>query len=866
MNKTLSKILLLCIMVMMLVTQLYAQTISVSAPSRVVAGQNFRIVYEIDTRHVSSFTSGVRSNDMIDVLAGPYTSSQSSFKMVNGHTSSSSSITYTYTLYAKDGGTYSVPAARAVVGGKTISSKPLKITVVGSTRSNADRGHSNGRADAEASRDGAVASSPSQDLFIKVIASKRRVHEQEPVLLTYKVYSLVDLTQLEGKMPELTGFHTQEVEIGQQRSFHVENYNGRNYKCVTWSQYVLYPQMTGDLEVPSITFKGIVVNTNNDIDPLDAFLNGTPRYSETRRNIVAPGLTIHVDPLPNRPDNFSGGVGHFTISSQLDKTEVKAGEPMTFRVVVGGSGNLKLIKEPIVNFPKSFERYDAKITDKTRLTANGLEGNMVYDFLVVPRQEGKYDVPPVELTYYDVSQKAYKTIKTQPLTVQVGEGDGTSTIVADYTSTSKQDIRALKSGSATVVQTGEIFFGSLRYWLCLLIPLACFFLLLFIFRKRAIENADIVRMRGKKANKIATKRLQKAYSLMQVGNGSAFYDEVLRALWGYVGDKLNMPVEQLSRDNITGALDEHNVDRSIIETFIEALDECEFERYAPGDAMGNMSKTYHSAMTAIVNIEEVMKNKAKYHHSTIGAKMLLLIVCLLSTSVIQVHALTKAEADTEYKKGNYRQAIRYYEDLLKASPSAELYYNLGNAYFRAENLPQALLAYERAHLLSPGDKDIRYNLELARSKTIDKIAEPDEMFFITLYRSVANSASSDTWAVLSVVCFVMVLIFVLLYLFMPRSALRSTGAVGSIIFLVLFLLCMLFAHRQKQAFLNRDGAIVVVPTVNVKKTPAANSSDECVIHEGTRVRITDKTIKGWLGIELGDGREGWIMEQQVEGI
>ena len=226
--------------------------------------------------------------------------------------------------------------------------------------------------------------------YAKVSANKRRVHEQEPVLLTYKVYTQVELTQLEGKMPDLKGFHTQEVKLPNQKSFHTEMVNGRPYRCVTWSQYVMYPQMTGELEIPSIVFKGIVVQQNRNVDPLEAFFNGGSGYIEVNKNITAPGISIKVDPLPKRPADFSGGVGRFNISATLDNKEVKAGEPINIRVVVGGIGNLKLLKQPTIELPKDFDKYDAKVTDKTKLTANGVEGNMIYDFLAVPRNQGEY--------------------------------------------------------------------------------------------------------------------------------------------------------------------------------------------------------------------------------------------------------------------------------------------------------------------------------------------------------------------------------------------------------------------------------------------------------------------------------------------
>ena len=843
-----------------------AQHISVSAPSHVAAGENFRVAYTINTSDVEEFRMG-GVQEGLEVIAGPYTSSQSSYQMINGHTSSSSSVTITYTLYAAKNGSFTIGASHALVGGKRLSSRPVKIQVSGhAQRTNgAPNMHGQDSYDQPRMRSAGSAISGS-DLFIKVSASKKRVHEQEPILLTYKVYTQVDLTQLEGKMPDLKGFHTQEVPLPQQKTFHTETVNGRPYKCVTWSQYVMYPQMTGRLEIPSITFKGIVVQQNRNVDPMEAFFNGGSGYVEVKKDIKAPGITLQVDPLPQRPANFSGGVGKFNISASLDKKEVKAGEPITLRVVVGGIGNLKLLKQPVVNFPKDFDKYDAKVTDKTRLTANGVEGNMVYDFLAVPRNQGSYTIPSVELTYYDTGKNAYKTIKTQPFKVEVEKGDGTSAESEDFASQDK-DIHTIKLGKAEQHKADEMFFGSFGYWISLLMPLIAFVVLLIVFRRRAIENADIVKKRSNRAGKIATKRLRLANKLMLQGKQGEFYDEVMRALWGYMSYKLNMPAEKLNRDNIRETLGRHFVDDATIEKFTTALDECEFERYAPGDAAGNMNRTFESAMTAIMDIEnainEARKNQKKYPAGYSFVWLLLAMICFGGTSA---KAVTKNNADTEYQKGNYQQAIRDYEEILKNGESAEIYFNLGNAYYRTDNITKAVLNYERARLLSPGDDDINFNLQFARSKTIDKITPQSEMFFVTWYKSLVNFTSVDNWAKTGILCIVMALLLVLLYLFGPQLMLRKIGFFGGLAFFVIFLLSNLFAFQQKQALDNRTGAIIISPSVNIKKTPAKNSADQFVLHEGTRVDIIDKGMTDWRCIRVGDGREGWIETKAIEEI
>lgn len=843
-----------------------AQHISVSAPSHVAAGENFRVAYTINTSDVEEFRMG-GVQDGLEVIAGPYTSSQSSYQMINGHTSSSSSVTITYTLYAAKNGSFTIGASHALVGGKRLSSRPVKIQVSGhAQRTNgAPNMHGQNSYDQPHMRSAGSAISGS-DLFIKVSASKKRVHEQEPILLTYKVYTQVDLTQLEGKMPDLKGFHTQEVPLPQQKTFHTETVNGRPYKCVTWSQYVMYPQMTGRLEIPSITFKGIVVQQNRNVDPMEAFFNGGSGYVEVKKDIKAPGITLQVDPLPQRPANFSGGVGKFNISASLDKKEVKAGEPITLRVVVGGIGNLKLLKQPVVNFPKDFDKYDAKVTDKTRLTANGVEGNMVYDFLAVPRNQGSYTIPSVELTYYDTGKNAYKTIKTQPFKVEVEKGDGTSAESEDFASQDK-DIHTIKLGKAEQHKADEMFFGSFGYWISLLMPLIAFVVLLIVFRRRAIENADIVKKRSNRAGKIATKRLRLANKLMLQGKQGEFYDEVMRALWGYMSYKLNMPAEKLNRDNIRETLGRHFVDDATIEKFTTALDECEFERYAPGDAAGNMNRTFESAMTAIMDIEnainEARKNQKKHPAGYSFVWLLLAMICFGGTSA---KAVTKNNADTEYQKGNYQQAIRDYEEILKNGESAEIYFNLGNAYYRTDNITKAVLNYERARLLSPGDDDINFNLQFARSKTIDKITPQSEMFFVTWYKSLVNFTSVDNWAKTGILCIVMALLLVLLYLFGPQLMLRKIGFFGGLAFFVIFLLSNLFAFQQKQALDNRTGAIIISPSVNIKKTPAKNSADQFVLHEGTRIDIIDKGMTDWRCIRVGDGREGWIETKAIEEI
>lgn len=578
-----------------------AASITTQGPSQVAVGEQFNLRYVVKTTDVSGFRLG-GVPDAFEVLMGPITSTQQSFSIVQGKTTQTESVTYTYVLMANKNGTFVIPAAHARVNGKPATSQAIRINVSGKTQSAQQGGGQ--RRGSRVDRAGAQISG--NDLFIRVTANKKRVYEQEPVLLTYKVYTQVELTQLEGKMPDLNGFHTQEVPLPQQKSFHVETVNGRTYNCVTWSQYVMFPQMSGKLEIPSITFKGIVVQQNPNVDPFEAFFNGGSGYIEVKKELKAPAVNIQVLPLPAKPAGYSGGVGHFTVSASLDKQTVKAGDPVNVRFVVNGTGNMKLLKQPELNLPKDFDKYDAKITDKTKLTANGVTGSMIYDILVVPRNMGEYVIPSISFIYFDTQSNSYKTLTTKPLPLTVEKGNAGGATV-DYSQRVDNDIHDIKKNGAPIEKTDDSFFGSGAYLLLNGLVFAIFLSLVIIFRKRASALSDVTAVRGRKANKVAVKRLKKAARLMAQGNGGEFYDEVLRALWGYVGDKLAIPVERLSRENITEQFQLHGVAEEVIESFVEAIDECEYARFAPGDTSGNMQKTYAKATDAITKIEEDIK-------------------------------------------------------------------------------------------------------------------------------------------------------------------------------------------------------------------------------------------------------------------
>lgn len=603
--------------------QVLAQvSIRVQAPSEVVQGDRFRVSYVVNTSDVDDFKIG-EFEGLVE-LYGPSRSQSSSFSIVNGKTTSSSSVTFTYTLTTNQAGTFHIPAATVVSDGKSVKSASPQITVLpsgnggGGAQGQAGQGQGQNHSsqpDRMRMQD-AGDKITGKDIFIAVTASKKRVFEQEAVLLTYKLYTLVNVSEMTGKMPELDGFHVQEINRQRQPELKMEHYNGRNYGTVVWSQYVVFPQQTGELKIPEIKFEAVVVQQNRNIDPFDAFFHGASMMTEVRKTVMAPAVILHVDPLPTpKPANFSGAVGKFSVTSTLTPQQLKANDATTLRLVVNGTGNMKLMNAPEVQWPKDFERYDPKSEDKTKIGATGSSGSMVFDYIAVPRHQGKFELPPVEFCYFDPDSKEYKTQNTEGYTIDVEKGKGSSNTAAQNYSKEEiemlnSDIRYIKTRKPDYINADEAsLLGTSRIWLLYVITLVIFLILVFVFRRYTVANADVAGRRVRKASKAATKRLKTARKLIAAGDANAFYEETMRALWGYVGDRLNMPASELTRDNIREKLTERDATAELTDQFIAALDECEFARFAPGDAAQTMDKVYAAAEDVINKMEGELRKK-----------------------------------------------------------------------------------------------------------------------------------------------------------------------------------------------------------------------------------------------------------------
>ncbi|MBX9189745.1 protein BatD [Bacteroides sp. K03] len=585
-----------------------------SAPDVVVVGDQFRLSYTVTTQKVRDFRAP--SIKGFDVLMGPTRSTFSNTQIINGAMSSEKGITFTYILMATTEGDYSISGATITADGDQMVSNSVKIKVLPPDQSAAAT--SSGAATQGNSSSGRTSSASvsSQDLFVTATATKTTVYEQEAFLLTYKIYTRESQLQFDNvKLPDFKGFHSQEIERPSNAKWSQEHYKGRNYYTTVFRQFVLFPQQSGKLTIEPARFDASVAKAVRSADPFDAFFNGGSNVVEVKKVLTTPAITINVNALPaGKPADFSGGVGEFTISSSINSKDVKTNDAITIKLVISGTGNLKLLSNPEVKFPEDFEVYDPKVDSQVRLTSSGLSGNRVIEYLAIPRHPGNYKIPAVTFSYFDIKSKSYKTLKTEDYEIKVEKGAGNADqVIANFTNKEDlkvlgEDIRYIKLKDVALQPKGSFFYGSFTYWLFYIIPAIAFIIFFIIYRKQAAENANVAKMRTKKANKVATKRMKLAGKLLAENKKEAFYDEVLKALWGYISDKLNIPVSRLSKDNVEEKLRNHGVSDELIKEFLDALNECEFARFAPGDESQAMDKVYSSSLAVMSKMENSIKH------------------------------------------------------------------------------------------------------------------------------------------------------------------------------------------------------------------------------------------------------------------
>ncbi|MDD2284686.1 MAG: BatD family protein [Paludibacter sp.] len=584
--------------------------LTASAPGTVIMGRPFQITYMANAK-VTDFRAPAITN--FDILAGPFKSESYSSQIVNGNMTSSVSITFTYTLQAQKTGTFTIPSATVTIDGQKVTSNGLSIKVLPED----DKSSSTSSSSSSSSQSSAAGSSISaSNLFIRPIISRNNVFEQEAVKLTYKLYTTYDVIQFSNKsMPDFKGFLKQEFEQTGNTQLAYESYNGRNFLTAVLYEVILYPQTSGELIIDKATFEAIIrVQSKQPVRSIfDDFFES---YSNVARSIEVPATRIRVKPLPQgKPVSFYGVVGQFSLTSSVSANQVKVNDAVTLKINIGGSGNMKLLKNPDIKFPDAFEVYDPKVTNNFKTSAAGLTGNKIVEIMFIPRHAGSFEIPSTEIAYFDPKENQYKTMRTPNYSIQVLKSDGTveeNPVVSNFTNKEdvKQlgnDIRHIYTGNIQL-QKGEVYvFEQFVWWLLFVIPLLISFVLYLLFRKQVKDNADLNMVKNRKANRIARKRLKFAQKLLREGNKDKFYEEVMKAVWSYLSDKLIIPVAAINKEIVIEKLTSDKVSDELISRLKNILNTCEYARFAPNSGQQEMGNLYEETIDVISQLEDVIK-------------------------------------------------------------------------------------------------------------------------------------------------------------------------------------------------------------------------------------------------------------------
>ena len=847
-------------------------TIRVEVHNIVELSERFNVVFVVEGEHAPSDFQWEPGNDFT-VVWGPQKGTSTSVQMINGKTTRSSQTSYTYILQARSVGTFTLAPATAKVKGVEVQSRKVSIQVVGGGSKPQSSASSGGQASGNS---GASSASSSQngDIFMRLTLSRSSVVVGEPVTATLKIYHRTNLVGFEdAHLPSFKGFWSQEVEAPSNLTFQREQVDGTMYKSALLRKWVIIPQKAGDLTIDPAELVCLVnvERRRSSGSIFDDFFGND--YVTTRQRVTTTTPTLHVSALPSgAPASFCGGVGEFNIQARLSKDSLQTHDAASLVVTLSGKGNIALAEAPKLNFPPDFELYDVRTNAHT--DKSGTSGSKTFEYPFIPRSHGDFVLPPVKYAYYDVRQRRYEVKQTDSLYIHVDRSSSMEAPVADGGSTLTverkgvknlgEDIRFIRSKTSLGAAKAFLVYSPV-WWTLVALLLAVGVALWLGLRKAAARRADVVGTRKRKATRQALKRLSQAHEFLQKDLYTAFYEELHRSLLGFVGDKLTMDMAEQSKENIAAALQGRGVPQEVVSGFTELLSACEEARYAPDAGHGAMQTHYEQAVSLITAIDSSMKKP----HSAAPAALLLAALLLLP-----VHQLQAAESYPDslwragvaaYTAGDYAGALANWEQLRSTGMvSRELYYNLGNAYFKTDQLAPALLWWERTLRLDPSDADVRYNLEYARALTQDRIEEIPEIFYEQWGHAMCYLLSSDTWAVLCLVFLAATVALALLFLLGSSAGKRRLGFFAGIATLLLTLLSWDFAQWQRTEALRRDSAIVMRPVSSVKSSPGSEGAkDLFILHEGTKVKVLDQ-VSGYSNIELSDGRQGWIAEKDIE--
>ncbi|MFN3557136.1 MAG: BatD family protein [Bacteroidales bacterium] len=606
----------LAVCLLLLIPGLWAQEIQVtsSAPSQVAVGERFRLSFQVNAQP-SDFTPPAFSG--FRVLSGPSQSSSSSMQIINGQTTRSVSFTYTYLLEATQEGSFTVGPARVAVDGNTYQSQSFSIQVSGTSAQAAPAQPRQGAEPSQASPDRAAA----RDLFIRASASKTNPFQGEQVIVTYNLYTRVTVNQYSiEKLPSYRGFWSENITSAGQPPVRTEVVDGETYRVAEIRRVALFPQRSGEIQIEPLEVEMVVSlpGQRRRQSLFDEFFGGSPFDQRTvRQTVRSNGITLNVKPLPvqNRPAAFTGMVGsEFEVTATVQPTQLRPNDAANLRITITGKGNLRMLENPNIAFPANLEVFDPNVTDNIRNTTAGITGSRSFEYLMIPRTGGEFVIPPFTFVYFDAQRQSYVSRSTPEFVLEVS-GDPSQPGIAGSAPSQEEirllatDIRHIRTGNVNFVPAGKTFYGSPLFYMLLAVPLLLFLFFTVYWRSQIKLHGNQQLLRHKKAQKLARKRLKKAKLFADKKQENEFYDEIFRALWGYLSDKLSIPVSILNKETVSGAFKSQKVPQELSDSFLETLNQCEFARFAPGQKEDKMAEIYSKALQTIVTIEKDLRSK-----------------------------------------------------------------------------------------------------------------------------------------------------------------------------------------------------------------------------------------------------------------
>ena len=842
-------------------------TIKVNVQNLVAVDEQFSVTFIIEGEGRPSNFEWEPGDDF-QLVWGPQKGSSSSISIINGKKTQSSQTTYTYVLMPRGTGTFQLPAATATLKGEQISSRRVSVQVV-SNGAQSSGSSSQGSQQSQGTRQAQTGSVSGEDIFLRLSLSKNKAVVGETISATLKLYHRVNIAGFEdAKFPNFNGFWSQEVQAPSNIEFHRENVGDKIYDAAVLRSWTLIPQQAGEITInPAelVCLVNVRTRRNSSGSIFDSFFQDD--YTTIRKRVSTPALKVQVSKIPaGAPASFGGGVGTFRMSAMLSRDSLQTHDAASLRITVSGKGNISLLEAPKVNFPPDFEVYDIKTSE----TAN----SKTFEYPFIPRSPGKFSIGPIDYSYYDVTNSKFVTLRNSEMPITVSRGneaavqqDGGQLVTGPARKDVRDlgsDIRFISTSMPELRKAGYFFVGSGAFWLIITLLAVLAAALWLATRKLAARRADVVGSKNRAATKMARKRLSQAGDFLQKDLYTAFYEELHKALLGFVSDKLNMPAAELSKENISEKLVAGGASEEQAGRFTALLDACEFARYAPSEGHEAMNAHFEGAVNVISEIDSAMKRKPKGSAAAAAVLALLMMAVPARGGEVESPDSLWTRGVAAYADGRWDDARQAWTDIAgQGLESAELYCNLGDACFKGGDIAHAILWYERSVKVNPSFKDARYNLEFARTQVQDRIEEVPEFFLEVWGRKACWLLPSGVWAGLCIFFFATTLAMLLLFLLGRRGA-RKAGFFAGLVTLLLTLLCLDFAFWQRTDALKHDSAIVVEAVTEVKSSPGSGVS-LFVLHEGTKVRLLE-TVGDWENIELSDGRQGWLRRGSIEVI